>query len=57
VARVRSDAGGNYSADLAPGRYLLVVEKSGYAAQKPHPVTVEAGIVTLTDLFLDSGIR
>jgi hypothetical protein len=57
VARARSDAGGNYSADIAQGRYLLVVEKSGYPAQKAHAATVEAGIVTLTDLILDSGIR
>jgi len=57
VATVRSDSNGNYSADLSPGRYLLVVEKSGYPAQKAHAATVEAGVVTLTDLFLDTGIR
>jgi hypothetical protein len=57
VARVGSDADGNYSADITQGRYLLVVEKRGYPAQKAHAATVEAGIVTLTDLILDSGIR
>jgi hypothetical protein len=57
VTRVRSDANGSYTADLSPGRYLLVVEKPGYPAQKGWRARVDAGIVTLTDLFVDTGIR
>ena len=57
VARVRSDANGSYHSNLSPGRYLLVVEKPGYPAQKASRATVEEGIVTLTDLFVDTGIR
>jgi hypothetical protein len=58
VARVKSDGNGNYSTDLAPGRYVLVVEKSGgYPTSKPSNLNVEAGVVTLVDLYLDSGIR
>lgn len=58
VARVKSDGNGNYSTDLAPGRYVLVVEKGGgYPTSKPSNLNVEAGVVTLVDLYLDSGIR
>jgi hypothetical protein len=58
VARVRSDEHGYYSAELAPGRYRLVVEKKpGYPVAKPSIAQVEAGVVTQLDLYLDSGIR
>jgi hypothetical protein len=59
VARVKSDGNGNYSTDLAPGQYVLVAEKSdgGYPTAKPSNLNVEAGVVTLVDLYLDSGIR
>ncbi|HEY6150156.1 MAG TPA: carboxypeptidase-like regulatory domain-containing protein [Gaiellaceae bacterium] len=54
---MRSDANGSYHSNLSPGRYLLVVEKPAYPAQKASRATVEEGIVTLTDLFVDTGIR
>jgi hypothetical protein len=58
VARVRSDEDGNYSAELAAGRYQLVVEKEGgYPVAKPTLAEVETGVVTQVDLYLDSGIR
>jgi hypothetical protein len=57
VARARSDENGVYSANLAAGRYLLIVEKQGYPAQKPVATRVEAGVVTLNDLVVDTGIR
>jgi hypothetical protein len=54
---VRSEANGNYSANVSAGRYLVVVEKGGYPAQKAHPALVEAGVATQVDLYVDSGIR
>jgi hypothetical protein len=58
VTRVRSDEHGNCSAELSPGRYRLLVEKQGgYPVAKPTIAQVEAGVVTLVDLYLDSGIR
>jgi hypothetical protein len=59
VKRVQSDAGGNFRANLSPGRYLLVVESSGtgYPVPKPSVVDVEAGVVTQVILVLDTGIR
>jgi hypothetical protein len=59
VARVKSDVNGNYSTDLAPGQYVLAVEKSGggYPTSKPSNLNVKVGVVTLVDLYLDSGIR
>jgi hypothetical protein len=58
VARVRSDEGGNFSAQFAPGRYQLIVEKAaGYPVAKARIAEVEAGVVTQVDLYLDSGIR
>jgi hypothetical protein len=57
VARVKSDANGKFSADVGPGRYLLVVEKSGgYPTPKPSVAGVEAGVVTQVDLYLETGI-
>ena len=58
VARVRSDANGNYSASLKAGRYQLIVEKGGgYPFAKPRAANIETGVVTQADLYLDSGIR
>jgi hypothetical protein len=59
VKTVQSDAGGNFSISLSPGRYLLVVETSGqgYPVPKPSVVDVEAGVVTQAVLVLDTGIR
>jgi hypothetical protein len=58
VARATSDANGNYAAEIPSGRYQVVVEKSGgYPVAKPSLATVETGVVTLTNVYLDSGIR
>ena len=57
VARVKSDANGSYHAGLSSGRYTLVVEKPGYPAQKAWRATVAEGVVTLSDLIVDTGIR
>jgi hypothetical protein len=59
VTRVQSDADGNFSVALPPGRYLLVVEKSaaGYPVAKPSVVDVEPGAVSEVILVLDTGIR
>jgi hypothetical protein len=59
VTRVQSDADGHFSVNLAPGRYLLVVEKAtpGYPVPKPSIVDVEAGVVSDVILVLDTGIR
>jgi len=58
IARVDSDENGNYAAEIPSGRYQLIAEKSGgYPVAKPSLATVEAGVVTLADVYLDSGIR
>jgi hypothetical protein len=58
VKTVQSDADGNFSTDLAPGHYLLIVEKeAGYPVPKPSVIDVEAGVVTDVVLLLDSGVR
>jgi hypothetical protein len=59
VARVPSDAAGNFSAQLAPGRYLLVVEQSAdsFPRARPSLVDVQNGVVTDVTLALDTGIR
>ena len=58
VARANSDGNGNYAAEIPPGRYQLIAENSGgYPVAKPSVATVEAGVVTQTDVYLDSGIR
>jgi len=59
VKTVDSDANGNFSTDLAPGTYSLVVEKEtpGYPVPVPSIVTVQAGVVTDVVLTLDGGAR
>jgi hypothetical protein len=59
VARVPSDAAGNFSAQLAPGRYLLVVEQSADSLPRARPslVDVQNGVVSEVTLVLDTGIR
>jgi hypothetical protein len=56
---VPSDAAGNFSAQLAPGRYLLVVEQGAdsYPRARPSLVDVQNGVVTDVTLALDTGIR
>jgi hypothetical protein len=58
IARVDSDENGNYAAGIPSGRYQLIAEKSGgYPVAKPSLATVEAGVITLANVYLDSGIR
>jgi len=59
VARVPTDASGNFSARLAPGHYMLVVEQSADAYPRPRPalVDVQNGVVSEITLILDTGIR
>jgi hypothetical protein len=58
IARVDSDENGNYAAEIPSGRYQLIAEKSGgYPVAKPSLATVEAGVTTLANVYLDSGIR
>ena len=59
VALVDTDAGGKFSAELAPGRYVVTVlkEQPGYPIAKPAVVDVRAGVVTHVDVILDTGIR
>jgi hypothetical protein len=59
VARVPSDAAGNFNARLAPGHYMLVVEQAAdsYPRAKPSLVDVQNGVVTDVTLVLDTGIR
>lgn len=59
VKTVESSAQGSFTADLAPGRYLLSVEKSdqGLPVPKPSVVNVQAGVVSRVVLVLDTGIR
>jgi hypothetical protein len=58
VARASSDEKGHYAAEIASGRYQLIAEKTGgYPVAKPSLATVEAGVITLADVYLDSGIR
>ena len=59
VALVDTDAEGKFSAELAPGRYVVTAlkEQPGYPVAKPAVVDVRAGAVTLVDVILDTGIR
>ncbi len=59
VTTVESDAEGNFSVDLAPGRYSLIVVKKeqGFPVARPTLVDVEAGVVSGVTLVLDTGIR
>jgi hypothetical protein len=59
VARVPSDANGNFSASLAPGHYMLVVEASSDNFPRPRPslVDVHTGVISDVVLVLDTGIR
>src|SRR5262249_23086663 len=41
VARVQTDAKGNFSAGLAPGHYMLVVEQSSDSFPRPRPSLVD----------------
>ena len=59
VGTVQSDSQGFFTANLAPGRYLLVVatDKPGLPLAKPSIAEVQAGVVTRVTLLLDTGIR
>jgi hypothetical protein len=59
VGTARSDSQGFFTADVAPGRYLLVVvlDKPGFPLAKPSIADVQAGVVTKVTLLLDTGIR
>jgi len=58
IARTRSDANGNYSMRLAPGRYTLVVQTGSTFPRCPTtPVTVPRGQVVTVNITCDTGIR
>jgi Carboxypeptidase regulatory-like domain len=58
VAHTRSDANGNYSMPLAPGRYTLVVQTGSTFPRCPTtPVTVPRGQVVTVNITCDTGIR
>ena len=59
VATLQTDASGSFTADLSPGRYLLVVVKDGpgFPVPKPSIAEVQQGVVTRVQVWLDTGIR
>jgi len=58
VARTRSDANGDYSMRLAPGRYTLVVQTGSRFPRCPATaVTVPRNQVVTADISCDTGIR
>jgi len=57
-ARTRSDANGDYSMRLAPGRYTLVVQTGSLFPRCPATaVTVPRNQVVTADISCDTGIR
>ena len=58
VTHANSDESGNFSAEIPSGHYQLTVEtRGGYPVPKPSLVTVESGVMTQANVYLDSGIR
>jgi len=49
--------GGNYSMELAPGRYFVTIRPGGIGDYPLHEVTVASGQTTRLDLDVDTGIR
>jgi carboxypeptidase family protein len=60
ITTVGSDSDGEYSAQLAPGTYLVTVTWPAGAFNRPNlpaTVTIKAGESTHLDIRLDTGIR
>jgi carboxypeptidase family protein len=59
AATVQSDSAGEYSAQLAPGIYVVTVTSPATALSKnlPATVTIKEGAATHLDIRLDTGIR
>jgi hypothetical protein len=58
VARIETDAQGQFKLPLAPGDYTLVPESpDGFTRAAERPVTVTAGQFTRVTITYDSGIR
>jgi hypothetical protein len=59
LARLTSDAAGDFAADLPAGSYVIEAQPvTGLMGTPPaQPVTIESGQVTKVDLVYDTGIR
>ncbi len=59
AATVQTDSAGKYSAQLAPGTYVVTVTSPARALSKnlPATVTITEGATTHLDIRLDTGIR
>lgn len=57
IARVTPDANGDYRAELAPGEYLLDVERGALTKVKPKKFSVTSNQAVRVDMSLDTGVR
>ncbi len=59
VTRVTPDKNGNYRVDLAPGRYVVGLERAGIdrARNLPAAITIASGMTTTLNVDIDTGIR
>ena len=59
VARAQIDANGDFEVKLAPGTYVVDINRAGIdrAAGLPQSVDIQAGQVTRLDVDIDTGIR
>lgn len=58
VAETSIDANGGYGLGLPPGNYFVeAVNRAGPPGGQPKKVAIGAGITSIVDLYVDTGIR
>ena len=59
IARITADGNGNYRAKLAPGDYVLDVQRHarGHVRAKPQRFTVVSNQTVRVDMDIDTGVR